>query len=409
MRIGINASFLAKPMTGIGQVTTNFLKELVEVQISKIKNQKEDSNTQLQKSDLKFILYCQEEPRLDFELPENFEIRVFFPWWKRDDVIRQWLWERQLAHEALKDGCEVFFSLYQSVTVFPRATSYQLPATSLKHVMLVHDLIPKLFPEYLGKWSNRFHYRAILKAITQATTLITPSETTRDDIIRLLGVAASCITVIPLGVEARFFDHLGEAALGEALKRYNLTPGYLYHGGGLEVRKNTEAVLNAYAALCKENGGEKKIPPLVISGRIYAASNPLATPVVSLIETLGLVDRVKLLGLVPGEDLPALYQGAKMFLFPSRYEGFGLPVLEAYASGTPVITTRAGSLRELITQGEALAIENRKESASELQTHMQELLTQPNLAETLRARGQSRARDFSWEQFTQGVMRTLLQ
>lgn len=408
MKIGINASFLAKPMTGIGQVTTNFLKELVEFptrlpdrQVSNFQFSHGDSSFKFQ--DTHFILYCQEEPKFDFELPENFEIRVFLPWWKRDDVIRQWLWERELAREAMQDGCEVFFSLYQSATVF------NLQPGAVRHVMLVHDLIPKLFPEYLGKWSNRFHYRAILKAITQATALIAPSETTREDIVRLLGIEDRRITTTPLGVEARFFDRLDETELAETLKRYNLTPGYLYHGGGLEVRKNTEAVLNAYVALCKENGEEKKIPPLVISGRIYAASNPLATPVVSLIETLGLVDQVKLLGLVPGEDLPALYQGAKMFLFPSRYEGFGLPVLEAYASGTPVITTQAGSLRELITQGEALVIENRKESASELQTHMKELLTQPDLAETLRARAQLRARDFSWEQFTQGVMRTLLQ
>ena len=386
MHIGIKASFLAKPMTGIGQVTTNFLKELVRSQSNDVK--------------LIFTLYCQEEPKLDFRLPDNFKMKVFLPWWKRDDVIRQWLWEKQLAQEAVHDGCDVFLSLYQSATVFSRSKI-------IRHVMLVHDMIPKLFPEDLNKWISRLHYRQIEKAISQVVHVLTPSETTKQDIVRLLNISEVNITVAPLGVDKRFFKRVDVATLEQHLKRYNLVPGYLYHGGGLEVRKNTEAVLRTYAMLVGENFSS--LPPLVISGKVHAETNPLATPVQRLIRELGLEGHVRLLGLVPEADLPFLYQGARMFVFPSRYEGFGLPVLEAFASETPVITTRAGSLAELTSQGEALVIKNTTYSEGELKEYIQKLLIQPELSVILKTRGLARAKNYLWEAFAERVCQALIQ
>lgn len=224
MKIGINVSFLGKPMTGIGQVTTNFLRELASLSVKEgILNSPERV----------VYLYCQEAPVLDFELPKNFIVKVFLPWYRRNDVIRQWLWEKQLANEAAKDGCDVFFSLYQSATVFS--------SKGIRHVMLVHDIIPKLFPGYLKKWSHYWHYRAIMRGMQKAVALITPSETTKQDIIRELSISPQNIQVVPLGVNAQFFESFTDETLRKNLKRYQLDPGYLYHGGGLEVRKNTEA------------------------------------------------------------------------------------------------------------------------------------------------------------------------
>jgi len=385
MKIGINASFLRKPMTGIGQVTVNFLKQLAEFQTS---------NFNLQ--DAKFVLYCQETPQLDFQLPANFEVKVFLPWWKRDDIVRQWLWERQLSSEAAKDGCDVFFSLYQSATVFPEPT---------RHVMLVHDLIPVFFPQYLRKWSQRMHYRATLQAIPAADAWITPSQTTKNDLLRELHLDERNITVAPLGVAPVMGQRMSPAVLEGTLARYKLTPGYIYHGGGLEVRKNTERVLRAYALIRAERSN---VPPLVISGKVYAEVNPLATPVRKLIHELGLVSQVKVLGLVPSADLPALYQGATMFVFPSRYEGFGLPVLEAYAAGTPVVTTQAGSLMELADEYTAMTV-TMDGTADELARAMDDLLTHPEVRQTLGERGRQRAASYTWENFTETVSRVLLQ
>lgn len=398
MKIGINARFLGKPMTGIGQVTTNFLKELARLHIPNDEYQNSGASSKLQ--DVRFVLYCQEPPQLDFEFPANFETRVFLPWWKRADRLREWLWERQLARDAATDDCDVFFSLYQSATTFPSSQP-------IRHVMLVHDLIPLLFPEYVGKWSDRLHYRAIQQAIRQATHILTPSQTTKDDIVRLLGVARESITPVSLGVEPRFFERLSEADLTERLKRYSLTSGYLYHGGGLERRKDTESLLEAYAELVRRRTAD--LPPLVISGQVHAESNPLATPVRSLIEKLGLGDRVTLVGLVPPADLPALYQGAAIFIFPSRYEGFGLPVLEAYASGVPVITTRSGSLSELVTEETALIISEGEGKASALARAMETLLRDGTMRERLVMHGRSQAAKYRWERFAETVVAHLVQ
>lgn len=392
-------------MTGIGQVTVNFLQKLTEFstrlpdgQVSNFQFPNEASNLKLQ--DIHFVLYCQEKPKLDFQLPANFEIHVFLPWWKRDDVLRQWLWEWQLSREALRDGCEVFFSLYQSATIFPFSSK-------VRHVMLVHDLIPKLFPGYLHKWSNKLHYRAILQGIKRASHIIAPSHTTKRDLERVLGSESRAVTVVSLGVDPSFFESVDRATLESRLGSYGIKPGYFYHGGGLEIRKNTEAVLRAYAVLVRE--GISSLPPLVISGKIHAETNPLATPVKRLIEELGLVDRVKLLGAVPQADLSLLYRGASVFLFPSSYEGFGLPVLEAFASGTPVITTTAGALEEL-TQGETtLTVAIGPKLVDELALRMKAVVQDATQTRSMVQLARTRAEAYTWRSFAEGVVRCLIQ
>lgn len=394
MKIGINVSFLAKPMTGIGQVTKEFLKALSQ---------------EPHFAEHQWYFYTDgalaptDKPLFH---PTNCTWREVKTWWSRQDVPHQYLFEKfSLPREVEEDELDVFLSLYQSATIFLQSAIRNPQSKPIRHIMLVHDIIPKLFPEYQQKWTSGFHYQAVLKAIEQSTTILTPSLATKNDLIRELGLAAETIESIPLGVNTRFFDQLEEKTLRNRLKLYQLEPGYLYHGGGLEVRKNTEAVLRAYAKLVATRG--EILPPLVISGKVHAESNPLATPVKRLIEELGLGDRVKLLGLVPEVDLPILYQGAKMFLFPSSYEGFGLPVLEAYASGTPVITTKAGALAELTSHDEALIVP--VGDVARLAEVIEKILDDMTLAETLKTKGRVRAKEHTWESFARRVLDVLVQ
>lgn len=187
------------------------------------------------------------------------------------------------------------------------------------------------------------------------------------------------------------------------LTKYGLKQGYLYHGGGLEIRKNTEGVLRAYAALYQEHKKRlSSIPPLVISGTVHAKTNVLATDVASLIAELGLGERVKLLGRVPERDLPALYRGAKMFVYPSRYEGFGLPVLEAMSMKCPVIASSVASLPEVC--GEAALLVDPEDFLA-IAIAMDRLLTEKKLREILVQQGQQQARRFSYAQFTERIAR----
>lgn len=412
MKIGINASFLRKPGTGIGQVTAHFLRKLAGFQIADFKSQ----NGELPK----FILYCEEVPKLDFELPENFEVKSFLPrWWKRDDVPRKWLWERELAKRAAKDKCDALLSLYQSATDF-HAMCLIPHAHTPRHVMVVHDIIPAFFPEYLAKLSQRLHFRAIERAITRADRIVSVSEATKSDLLWHFSVSAKDIAVAYPDAGAQFARIPSEKEVKQVLEKYGLEPGYIYHGGGLEVRKNAEGLLEAYAKLIGKDtrnkaqgtstfqGSSSKaqvIPPLVISGKIHAKSNKLATDVEGLVKKFGLGEKVKLLGFVPDEDLPALYRGAILFAYPSLYEGFGLPVLEAMRMGTPVLSSDTSSLPEV--GGDAVLYCDPKSDAS-IAAGIERLLGDAPLRETLSRKGMERSGAFSYDAFTRSILKTLL-
>jgi glycosyltransferase involved in cell wall biosynthesis len=381
MKIGINASFLRKPGTGIGQVTTQFLRALA---LSPDMGKHE------------YVLYLEEDADISF-LPGNVLKRIYVPWWKRDDVPRKWLWERAIPRLAQEDGCDVFLSLYQSATVFH----------GCKHVMIVHDIIPKLFPEYLSKWSQRFYWKAVERSIMQADRIIAVSKSTQDDLISKLSVKADRITVSYPDVDDRFSARVTDETLQKVMGKFDLNRGYIYHGGGLEVRKNTENLLRAYALLReKEEGGDLgfPLPPLVISGKLFPSSNRLATDVRRIVRELDLEARVRLLGFVPDEDIPSLYTGALFFAYPSMYEGFGLPLLEALRIGTPVLASSVSSVPEVC--GTA-ALYCDPKSIESIARGMEQLLTDDSLRKELSMQGKAQASRFNWKHFTQMIIDSL--
>ncbi len=389
MKIGIDASFLRRPGTGIGQVTANFLRKLAELQIA---------DCRLQNGDRVF-LYCEEEPILGFKLPENFEVKVFLPkWWKRDDVPRRMLWERALSKRAREDGCDVFLSLFQSSTRFKNSKFKIQNSTDVRHIMIVHDIIPRLFPEYLGTFTRKLHWKAVERGIRYVDRIVAVSETTKADLVSELGIPEGKIAVAYPDCDPPFRIGAVSDDISRVMKKYALEPGYIYHGGGLEIRKNAERLLRSYAELRKSR---ENVPLLVISGKVFPASNKLATDARGIVRELGLEESVVVLGFVPDEDLPALYHGASFFMYPSLYEGFGLPVLEAFACGTPVLAGRAGSVPELAGDA-ALLVDPESEGA--IRNGMERLLDDAALRESLSEKGRIRARDFSWDAFAEKVI-----
>ncbi len=380
MRIGINANYFQKPATGIGVVTLQFMRSLARLP---------------EQSVHEWIWYYEGEVPAG-NWPTNWRFRHVTTFWQRDDIPHRFFWERFSLPKAVKtDSCEVFFSPYQAATILP---------PSVRHTMLVHDLIPYRFPEYLRNFRQRFHYRAILKAIRKAPLLITPSEATKKDLETLLEVPGRRIAVANLGIDERFDVSVPIEERRAVLERYGLATGYIYHGGGLERRKNTQVLLEAYRKLVRGSAPES-VPKLVISGTVHDESNPMATPVRSLIDEYGLGETVQLIGFVPDADLSAIYQSALIFVFPSRYEGFGLPVLEAFASGTPVITTAAGSLSELAGGAAHLVV---TDSVENLVEAISKLLADPAERDRLSALGRERAKQYHWDAFASAVFRALL-
>ncbi|MEI7891325.1 MAG: glycosyltransferase family 1 protein [bacterium] len=383
MIIGINASFLRKQNTGIGQVTTNFLKKLVEIQNpkSKISNYGE----------MEFILYLEED--VDLILPENFTKKIFLPTYKRDDLIRKIWWEKfSLPNMAKKDCCDVFLSLYQSPTVMP---------TKIKHIMLAHDIIPKLFPEYLNNFRKKIYQSLIESALDKADKIIAVSHRTEKDLINHLGISSSKITVLHVDVDEIYKKEINADENAKVLKKYNLKPGYIYNGGGLDARKNVENLLRAYKQMLDQYGYTDKIPKLVISGKLMPELAPLVCDVTEVVKGLELENSVQILGYIPQQDLPALYKNAMMFVYPSLYEGFGLPVLEAMNQGTPVVTSKTSSLPEV---GSDSVLYCNPSKIDDIAMVMRNVIIHDHLQASLSFKGKERASHFSWDKFTNKML-----
>jgi glycosyltransferase involved in cell wall biosynthesis len=377
MRIGINASFARKPANGTGQVTVNFLQELAR-----------------QKTEHEFVLYLEEDLPKNFKLPKNFRKNIFLPLWKRDDLIRKIWWEKYLLpKKVVRDKCDVLFSLYQSATTIQ-------PHMEVKHIMLVHDIIPKLFPEYLNNSRKKYYWRQIEQAILRTDKIIANSRRTEKDLIQHLGIDPAKISVNYLDVDEIYKKSVETRHASSVLKKYKLQPGYIYNGGGLEVRKNAIGVIQAYKYLLDRNKKEHfiaEMPLLAISGKLIPLLAPLITDIEKLARELNLTKQIKILDFVPQADLPAIYANALMFVYPSHYEGFGIPPLEAMNQGTPAIIAKTSSLPEV--GGDAVLYCD-PEDHKDLAMVMKNLLLNEKLRDTLTRRGKERAQKFSWEKFT---------
>jgi glycosyltransferase involved in cell wall biosynthesis len=381
MIIGINASFARRGNTGIGQVTLNFLKNLAINPAAR---------------EFEFVLYLEEDFAEEIHFPENFQKRIFLPWWKRDDLIRKFWWENfSLPGRAKADGCDVFISLYQSTTI---------TAVDTKHLMVVHDIIPKLFPEYLNNWRKKVLWGFTETAIRSVDKIITVSRQTEQDIVEHMDIKAYHITTAYTDVDEIYKHEPSENIQHKVLQKYDLTPGYIYYGGGLEMRKNVERVIRAYKFLLEKNKKEHfvhEFPRLVVSGKLMPQLAPLITDVETLVRELNLTEHVSILGMVPQADLPTLYRNAKVFVYPSLYEGFGLPILEAMNQGTPVVTSKVSSLPEI---GGDSVLYCDPEDVRDIAMTVKNVLVNEHLQEVLARRGKERAHSFSWDRFTEKIL-----
>lgn len=377
MKIGINASFLRKQNTGIGQVTANFVKKVAECQTLKDRKQK-----------FEYFLYLEEKLPKNIKLPENFHERVLLPPYKRDDIIRSIWWQKFiLPRKATEDGCNVFLSLYQCATVMPK---------NIRHIMVVHDILLEFFPQYINNLRKKYFWYLSKQAIKKADKIISVSHRTEKDLIQHLGINPKKISVSYVDVDEIYKRNVSQLESQHILNKYNLEPGYIYNGGGMEIRKNTENVLKAYKLLWDKYGQNGWLPKLVISGKLMPELAPLVTDAKKLVKELNLEDRVILLDYVSQEDLPAIYNNAVLFVYPSLYEGFGLPILEAMNQGIPVITSKVSSLPE-IGSDSVLYCDPKK--AEDIAMVIKNVLNNNHLKAALSMKGKERANHFSFESF----------
>jgi glycosyltransferase involved in cell wall biosynthesis len=272
-----------------------------------------------------------------------------------------------------------------------------------KSVVTVHDLGYLYYPAAHTRFQNAYLRWSTRYSARMAARVLADSQATRDDLVRYYHIPREKIVVVYPGRDESLAPVADLAALSGVRARYGLTGPYFLHVGTLQPRKNLIRLLRAFASLLG-SGVEplKSDLQLVITGKRGWLYNDLLAE----IQKLGLAanGRVVLTGYVPDADLPALLSGALAFVFPSLYEGFGFPVIEAMSCGTPVVCSNASSLPEVA--GEAALLVDPMDVAS-LAAALAQVATDAGLRRELIERGFRQASRFSWRRSAHQVLQVL--
>ncbi|NMB46542.1 MAG: glycosyltransferase family 4 protein [Firmicutes bacterium] len=258
---------------------------------------------------------------------------------------------------------------------------------AMKLVITIHDLIPFVLPQTCSKPYLEIALRELPRVVDAADYVITVSFSTKKDLVRILGVPEEKIAVIYEAAEPMYRPICPEKAQAYMQKECGITAPYILNVGGFSRRKNLTGLVRAFHEI------KAKLPDgcqLVLVGGSGGGSYE---EVKILVEKLGLEDRVKFPGFVRTDSMPYLYSGAELFVYPSLYEGFGLPPLEAMACGTPVVAARASSIPEVAGDGALLHNPYDEESLSEA---MLKVMLDDELKQRLVERGYKQAAQFSW-------------
>lgn len=263
------------------------------------------------------------------------------------------------------------------------------PRIEGKVMNTIYDLTFEFYPETMDKRNLRRIKRDLAYSLERPDKIITISEATKQDMIQHLRVDPSKIEVIYCGVD---FKHFNEARNNSqsVREKYQLPDQYILYIGTLEPRKNIETLIEAFKRFKIEGDKSNAKIKLVLAGK----KGWLYEGIFKKIQELGLEDDVVDLGYIDEIDKPALYQMAQCFVFPSIYEGFGIPVIEAMAAGTPVITTNVSSLPEVA--GEAGVLVDPKDTIA-IAESMYQLTTNEAKKQELIQKGYTQAQKFSWE------------
>ncbi|MBV8087493.1 MAG: glycosyltransferase family 4 protein [Chloroflexi bacterium] len=258
-------------------------------------------------------------------------------------------------------------------------------AGGFTRVVSIYDAIAFRYPNGYPFLNNLLHRRFIPATLRNVDGVITASQHACLDVMRFLHVAPQRVHVVPLAVGPEFRPRAADETAA-VRARYGLEAPYVLSVGSQQERKNVPALIRAFAHV------HRRLPDvrLAITGPTQWASGSLAP----LIAELGIERAVQVLGYVPDDDLPLLYAGARVFAFPSLYEGFGLPPLEAMACGTPVVCSNSTSLPEVAGDGAAMLVEPTDVAA--LAGALEEALTDDALRCRLRDAGLERAGRFTW-------------
>lgn len=271
---------------------------------------------------------------------------------------------------------------------------YTMPVlASCARVVTFHDMTFMLHPEAHLLYKLLFFRTMIPISARSADALIAISQNTQKDILNLFPARSNRLFTIPYGI-VPIFQPMPRSAQINALRKYDLPEPFVLYVGNLEPRKNLPSLLRAFATLVKRG-----LPHSLV---LVGSRGWMDDDIFSTLRDLNVGHRVFMPGYVPQEELPALYSAASLFVYASRYEGFGLPILEAMACGVPVITSNVASMPEIAGDAGMLIDPNNE---TELSEAMARILNDSELRAKMSRDGIERARQFSWERAARETLR----
>jgi glycosyltransferase involved in cell wall biosynthesis len=363
MRIGLEGRVLTPHIGGIGRYAIHLIDALLALSIH-------------QYPDLEFVIFT--APQTDRTLLEGSRARLCERFRRiKSTLIRSAV---LLPVGVRCEHIDVFHGLDQSgIPLFFKGGKY---------VVTIHDVIPLVLPWAFSPRHRWILATALARIRKQAEMVIVPSTAVAEDVVHYLHVERERITVIPMGCAPRFQPSQEPARMVAIRRRYDLPERYVLFVGTLEPRKNVKTLLHAFAHVIADTP-QDSLRLVIAGGEGWGGEDYLAT-----VEALRMHDYVRFTGFVEDDDLPDLYRGALLFVYPSLYEGFGLPVLEAMACGTPVITSNCTSLPEVAGDAALLVDPTQPEL---LAAAISSVMNDGALRQALRAKGLTRARAFTWD------------
>jgi len=371
MKIGIDGSCILSQKTGIGYFTQSLLMELLSLET---------------KHEFTLFLnsYHHPLPKLEFLGKSHINLKHFrIP---GPLLIRAWRYLRFPPIEFLTGFLDLFHS----------PTGYIPPQIHGKRIATVYDLFFMKHPELCDKLGGRYYAKVLPKRLPRFDHIIVPSIATKHDLKEILGICEEKITVIYGGVDQQRFHIISDQDMLETFRQeYCLPRNHILSVSTIEPRKNLEGLLIAYRRL-------KEIlfhpPKLVIVGREGLDSARIK----SMVRQHGLSQDVLFTGYIPEEHIALIYNSALIFVYPSLWEGFGLPVLEAMACGVPCLISNTPALREV--SGES-ALFMDPYNYYEMAEKMKDLITSHSLREQLERKGLSHIQKYTWKLTAQKTLR----
>ncbi len=373
MRISIETQAIVKNRSGIGWYAYNLINEMLKIA----------KNDEIIGSVFDFLGRNNSKEKLEEVGFSEIEVSKWIPY-----RVYKLLWD------IIPFSYDNFFSKNDIYHFF----NYTVPPRVKGNIITnVYDMVYKLYPETMNITNSYILNREMDKTIKRADRIVTISESAKRDIIEHLDIPEEKIRIIYPGINHGLYsniDSIDSETKRQIKGKYNLPDKYILYLGTIEPRKNIAKIFEAYSQLNKDIKKEHKL--VIAGGKGWKCDDILNIP-----KKLGFSEDIIFTGYVNEEDKPIIYSMAEVFIFPSLYEGFGMPVLEAMAAGIPVITSNCSSLPE--AGGDAAIYVNPKDSSSITQ-NIEKIILEDDFKKEKINLGQQHIKNFNWKKSAEKMM-----